>query len=289
MRSRSRWRALASPAGAADEPIAVLVQPLLATSGGVMFGIDPVTAGPTSRRLRGTRCTRAARERRGARLRYVLDTDAKVFDFDERRSAVVATDLRRLVAPRPRWRRFSVDRRTSGAIARTGVGLLCRTVTTEIRGAAADRMAPDRSPRPPRAVDRAEHDLWVPPLAGAAEAVSLAGTATSAQLEASEVVVDVDDRRHRPAARRGDPAEARLPPGGQTGSRASPAAGSMARGLRAVLPCPSTTDRADADLPVLVDALTSRQLIAVASQPCDPAIAPRTRSVGMLTDTGRNV
>ena len=57
-------------AGAADEPIAVLVQPLIEpTFGGVMFGIDPVT-GRSDRRvdLRGARCTRAARERRGPRV-----------------------------------------------------------------------------------------------------------------------------------------------------------------------------------------------------------------------------
>ena len=73
--------------------------------------------------------------------------------------------------------------------------LQSRHVTTEIRGVPA---GPIYGPGPvaetfPEPLTELESDLWVPPLREAvAEAVRLAGTATPAELQASEIVVVVN-------------------------------------------------------------------------------------------------
>src|SRR5215218_5389026 len=70
-------------AGATDQPIAVLVQPLIEPMfGGVMFGVDPVS-GRSDRRVvtavRGGPEPLVSGEVDGSR--YLLDTDAKVLEF----------------------------------------------------------------------------------------------------------------------------------------------------------------------------------------------------------------
>ena len=73
--------------------------------------------------------------------------------------------------------------------------LQSRPVTTEIRGVPR---GPIYGPGPvaetfPAPLTELEHDLWVPPLREAVrEAVLLAGSATAAEVDASEVVVCVD-------------------------------------------------------------------------------------------------
>src|SRR6266508_3851746 len=89
-------------AGAADQPVAVLVQPLIEPKfGGVMFGIDPVS-GRSDRRVvsavRGGPERLVSGEVNGSR--YVLDpSSAKVLDFDANDGpALDRADLRRLVS-----------------------------------------------------------------------------------------------------------------------------------------------------------------------------------------------
>ena len=93
-------------AGAAEHPIAVLVQPLIEPAyGGVMFGIDPVT-GRTDRRVvsavRGGPEQLVSGEVDGSR--YVLDpSNAKVLEFAANDGPQLeAADLRRLWSCRPR-------------------------------------------------------------------------------------------------------------------------------------------------------------------------------------------
>ena len=93
-------------AGATDEAIAVLVQPLIDPEfGGVMFGIDPVS-GREDRRVvsavRGGPEPLVSGEVDGSR--YLLDTKAKVLEFDSERRTGVAQ-------ARPRAARHAVERR----------------------------------------------------------------------------------------------------------------------------------------------------------------------------------
>ena len=86
-------------AGASDQPIAVLVQPLIEpTSGGVMFGIDPVTGRSDWRvisAVHGAPEQLVSGEVRGSR--YLLEPNAKVIEFDANDGPQLAhADLRRL-------------------------------------------------------------------------------------------------------------------------------------------------------------------------------------------------
>ncbi len=189
-------------AGAADHPIAVLVQPLIEPPfGGVMFGIDPVT-GRTDRRVvsavRGGPEPLVSGEVDGSR--YVLDpSNAKVLEFAANDGPPLeSADLRRLVELSARSPRCSAGRRTSSGRSPTDEQLWLlqsRPVTTEIRGVPR---GPIYGPGPvaetfPEPLTELEHDLWVPPLREAVrEAVLLAGAATEAEVDASDVVVCVD-------------------------------------------------------------------------------------------------
>jgi phosphohistidine swiveling domain-containing protein len=292
-------------AGAGDQPIAVLVQPLLDPDvGGVMFGVDPVS-GRSDRRVvtavRGGPEPLVSGEVEGSR--YLLDPDGAVLSF-------TAND-----GPRLSRSRLRVLVRLSSDVAATFGGpqdvewaigrddtlwlFQSRPVTTEVRGVPR---GPVYGPGPvaetfPEPLTELERDLWVPPLREAVrEAVLLAGTASQREVEASEVVVAIDGHvaidlrlageipvRH-PVRRRLNPvpALARLRGAWRVGR------------LRAALPRLSEhlLDRVDADLeavPALPE-LTSRQVIALLhrSRTILRALHAHEILMGMLTDTGGN-
>lgn len=293
-------------AGAADQPIAVLVQPLIEPKfGGVLFGVDPVS-GRTDRRVvsavNGGPERLVSGEVDGSR--YVLEpSTAKVVEFDANDGpSLDRADLRRLIS-------------LSDAVASVFGGpqdvewainpddqlwlLQSRPVTTVIRGVPR---GPIYGPGPvaetfPSPLTELEEDLWVPPLREAVrEAVLLAGAATQAEVDASEIVVCVDGHvgidlrlageikpKHKILHRLNPiPAMRRLRGAWRVGR------------LRSALPrlAENLIDRTDADLeavPALTD-LTSRQLIALLhrSRVILRALHAHELLVGMLTDTGSN-
>ncbi|MGH2684313.1 MAG: PEP/pyruvate-binding domain-containing protein [Actinomycetota bacterium] len=293
-------------AGAADHPIAVLVQPLIEPLyGGVMFGIDPVT-GRTDRRIvsavRGGPEPLVSGEVDGSR--YVLDAStAKVIDFAaDDGPALDAVVLRRLVDLSSKVASvFGGPQDVEWAIA-TDMQLWLlqsRPVTTEIRGVPR---GPIYGPGPvaetfPEPLSELERDLWVPPLRQAVrEAVLLAGSATEAEVDASEVVVCVDGHVAIDLRLAGE-----IKPRRSLAQRLNPIpAVRTLRGawrvgqLRSALPrlAEHLLDRTDVDLeavPPLPD-LTSRQLIALLhrSQVILRALHAHEILIGMLTDTGGN-
>lgn len=292
-------------AGAANEPIAVLIQPLIEPNfGGVMFGIDPVTGRSDCRvisAVRGAPEQLVSGEVRGSR--YLLNVDAKVLEFDANDGPqLTRSDLRRLVALSGSVAAvFGGPQDVEWAIANDGkVWLLqSRPITTEIRGTPR---GPIYGPGPvaetfPEPLMELEHDLWVPPLRDAVrEAVLLAGTATRAEIEASDIVISVDGHVAMDLRLAGEitpkhglvhklnpfPAVHRLRGAWRVGR------------LRAALPslAEHLLDRVDADLeavPALAD-LTSRQLIALLhrSRAILRALHAHEILMGMLTETGRN-
>jgi pyruvate,water dikinase len=293
-------------AGAADQPIAVLVQPLIEPQyGGVMFGVDPVS-GRTDRRIvsavNGGPEPLVSGEVDGSR--YVLEpTKVKVIEFAANDGPKLpAADLRHLMALSTQVAKvFHGPQDVEWAIATDHKLWLLqsRPVTSEIRGTPR---GPIYGPGPvaetfPSPLTELERDLWVPPLREAvAEAVLLSGTATQADIAASEVVVCVDghvaiDLRLAGEIRPKRTVVHRLNP--------IPAArelrGSWRVGrLRAALPrlAEHLLDRTDADLegvPPLTD-ITSRQLIALLhrSRAILRALHAHEILMGMLTDTGGN-
>ncbi len=293
-------------AGAAEQPIGVLVQPLIEPAfGGVMFGVDPVT-GRTDRRV--VSAVRGGPEPLVSGLvngsRYVLDaSNAKVLEFSpDDGPSLDAADLRRLVDLSATVASvFGGPQDVEWAIATDKKLWLLqsRPVTTEIRGVPR---GPIYGPGPiaetfPSPLTELEQDLWVPPLRDAVrEAVVLAGSATEAQVAASGVVVCVEGHVAIDLRLAGEikpktgvlhklnpiPAVRRLR-GAWTVGR-----------LRAALPplAENLLDRTDADLedvPPLGD-LTSRQLIALLhrSRAILRALHGHEILIGMLTDTGGN-
>jgi pyruvate,water dikinase len=296
-------------AGAADHPIAVLVQPLIEPLyGGVMFGIDPVT-GRTDRRVvsavKGGPEPLVSGEVDGSR--YLLDASkpagAKVLEFAANDGPSLGQDdLRRLVElSRTVASVYGGPQDVEWAIGHEQQLWLLqsRPVTTEVRGVPG---GPIYGPGPvaetfPSPLTELEVDLWVPPLREAVrEAVILAGTATTADVARSEVVVCVDGhvaidlrmageikpkltllRRLNPV-----PATRRLRGAWRVGR------------LRTALPrlAEHLLDRTDADLeavPPLPD-LTSRQLIALLHR-CRAilrALHAHEILIGMLTETSAN-
>jgi phosphohistidine swiveling domain-containing protein len=293
-------------AGASDQPIAVLVQPLIEPRfGGVMFGVDPVW-GRTDRRVvsavRGGPEPRVSGEVDGSR--YVLEAStAKVLEFDANDGAPLdPVDLRRLVSLSERVASvYGGPQDVEWAIATDNQLWLLqsRPVTTEVRGVPR---GPIYGPGPvaetfPAPLTELEYDLWVPPLREAvAEAVLLAGAATPAEVDASDVVVCVDGHVAIDLRLAGEikpkrtilhrlnpiPAVRRLRGAWRVGR------------LRSALPqlAENLLDRTDADLEGVppVTELTSRQLIALLhrSQVILRALHAHEILIGMLTDTGGN-
>jgi phosphohistidine swiveling domain-containing protein len=292
-------------AGATDKPIAVLVQPLIDPAfGGVMFGVDPVS-GRSDRRVvtavRGGPEHLVSGEVNGSR--YVLDpSTVKVLDFDANDGpALDRAHLRRLVSLSEQVASvFGGPQDVEWAIAPEQLWLLqSRPVTTEIRGVPR---GPVYGPGPvaetfPAPLTELENDLWVPPLRQAVcEAVLLAGTATQADLDASDVVVSVDGHVAIDLRLAGEIKPKRtilhaLNP--IPAMRRVRGAWRIGR-LRSALPrlAENLLDRTDADLeavPALTE-LTSRQLIALLhrSRVILRALHAHEILIGMLTDTGGN-
>jgi rifampicin phosphotransferase len=293
-------------AGAAEHPIAVLVQPLIEPAyGGVMFGVDPVT-GRTDRRVvsavEGGPEPLVSGEVDGSR--YVLDpANAKVLNFAANDGPKLpTTDLRRLVELSAKVAEvFGGPQDVEWAInTDSQLWLLqSRPVTTEIRGVPR---GPIYGPGPvaetfPYPLTELEIDLWVPPLREAVrEAVILAGSATEASVAASDVVVCVEGHVAIDLRLAGEikpkitilhrlnpvPAVRRLRGAWRVGR------------LRSALPllAEHLLDRTDSDLEAVpaLSELTSRQLIALLHRSLTilRALHAHEILIGMLTDTGGN-
>ena len=293
-------------AGAADQPIAVLVQPLIEPKfGGVMFGIDPVS-GRTDRRIvtavDGGPEVLVSGEVDGSR--YELDpAKTKVLAFDANDGpSLDSADLRRLVALSDTVAGvFGGPQDVEWAIAEDGPLWLLqsRPVTTEIRGVPR---GPIYGPGPvaetfPEPLTELEQDLWVPPLREAVrEAVRLAGSANEAELDATDVVVCVDGHVAIDLRLAGE-----IKPKHTMLRRLNPiVAIHQLRGawrvgrLRSALPrlAENLLDRTDADLEAVpaMSELTGRQLLALLHRSRDilRALHAHEVLVGMLTDTGGN-
>ena len=290
-------------AGAAEQPIAVLVQPLLEPEvGGVMFGVDPVT-GRSDRRVvaaaAGGPEALVSGEVEGSRL--VLDGDGALVEHDDGDGASLdSRQLRELTALSdevagvfggPQDVEWAID--TDGTLWL----LQSRPVTTEVRGVPR---GPIYGPGPvaetfPEPLTELERDLWVPPLREAvAEAVVLAGAATRREVEGSEVVVAIDGHvaidlrlvgalpERRRAVRTLNPVRAlrRLRGAWQVGR------------LRSAAPALSEAllDRVDHDLEAVpaLSRLTGRQLLALLhrSRTVLRALHAHEILMGLLTDTG---
>jgi rifampicin phosphotransferase len=293
-------------AGATDQPIAVLVQPLIEPMfGGVMFGVDPVS-GRSDRRVvtavRGGPEPLVSGEVDGSR--FVLDpSTGKVLDFDANDGPKLERDdLKQLVALSAQVASvFGGPQDVEWAIATDKKLWLLqsRPVTTEVRGVPR---GPIYGPGPvaetfPSPLTELENDLWVPPLREAVcEAVVLSGTATLAQVHASGVVICVDGHVAIDLRLAGE-----IKPKQRMVHKLNPIpAARQLRGawrvgrLRSALPqlAEHLLDRTDADLeavPALTD-VTSRQLIALLHRSRDILRALHAHEIlmGMLTDTGGN-
>ena len=265
-------------AGAMDHPIAVLVQPLIEPKfGGVMFGCDPVS-GRSDRRVvsavLGGPEPLVSGEVDGSR--YLLDVNAKVLEFGANDGPSLTTaDLRRLVALSKEVEAvYAGPQDVEWAIGTDKQLWLLqsRPVTTVVRGIP---MGPIFGPGPvaetfPAPLTELEYDLWVPPLREAVgEAVLLAGTATQAEVNASDVVICVDGHVAIDLLLAGE-----IKPKQRMTHKLNPVpAVRNLRGawrvgrLRSALPklAENLLDRTDADLeavPSLTN-LTSRQLLAL--------------------------
>jgi pyruvate,water dikinase len=292
-------------AGAPDEPIAVLVQPLIDPRfGGVMFGCDPVS-GRSDRRLvtavHGGPDPLVSGEVDGSR--YLVDLKAKALEFERNDGAELpATALRDLVALSNQVEQvFGAPQDVEWAIAQDGALWLLqsRHVTTEVRGVPS---GPVYGPGPvaetfPEPLTELECDLWVTPLRdGVTEAVTLAGTATEADLRRSDVVVVVQGHVAIDLRLAGE-----IVPKVTLGSRLNPvpaarrlrSAWRVGR-LRAALPrlAEDLLQRVDTDLEAVppLDELTSRQLFALIHRGRKILRALHAHEIlmGMLTDTGDN-
>ena len=148
----------------------------------------------------------------------------------------------------------------------------------------------------PEPLTELENDLWVPPLREAVrEAVVLAGSATPAEVAASEVVGASTVTWPSTCAWPGRSSPSRRCSTGSTRSRGPPPAGAWRVGrLRSALPrlAEHLLDRTDADLEAVppLSELTSRQLIALLhrSRAILRALHAHEILIGMLTDTGGN-
>jgi pyruvate,water dikinase len=292
-------------AGAADSPIAVLVQPLLEPAyGGILFGVDPVN-GRSDRRVvsavNGGPEPLVSGEVNGSR--FVLDPAGRLLEFEPNDGPDLSRrDLRRLASlSREVARVFGGPQDNEWAIDTDGKLWLLqsRPVTTEVRGVPR---GPVYGPGPvaetfPEPLTELEYDLWVPPLREAVrEAVLLAGAAPRARVDMSDVVIAVHGHVAIDLELAGEMVTKR-----SMGSRLNPVpAVRRLRGawrvgrLRSALPrlAEHLLDRVDADLEAVpaLDDLTSRQLIALVhrSQTILRALHAHEILMGMLTDTGRN-
>ena len=292
-------------AGAADHPIAVLVQPLIEPGfGGVLFGVDPVSGRSDHRvvsAVHGGPEPLVSGEIDGSR--YVLDPDTKVVEFEANDGPELSrAHLRRLAELSASVAEvFGGPQDVEWAIGTDDrLWLLqSRPVTTTVRGVPA---GPIYGPGPvaetfPEPLTELEQDLWVPPLQdGVRHAITLAGAATPAEIAASEIVVAVQGHVAIDLLLAGD-----IRPKPSLLHRINPVPGfRRLRGawrvgrLRSALPelAERLLDRVDEDLESVptVAELSSRQLIALIQrgQSVLRAVHAHEILMGMLTDTGAN-
>ncbi len=282
----------------------MLVQPLLEPAfGGVTFGIDPVS-GRSDRRIisavRGAPEPLVSGQVEGSR--YVLDASGKVLRSEANDGPRLHRgDLRRLLELSNEVAAvFGGPQNVEWAIGADGQQWLLQSSTGDDRDAWCaewpDLRAGARRRDVPEPLTELERDLWVPPLRRAVrEAVLLAGAATAAEVDRSEVVVSVDGHVAIDLLWRGDPRKRGV------GQRLNPVAASRHVGaawrigrLRAALPklAERLLDQADRDLETIpnMGELTSRQLIALMrrGRKVLRALHAHEILIGMLTDTARN-
>ncbi len=289
-------------AGAADHPIAVLVQPMIEPSiAGVYFGVDPVT-GRSDRRLvtavAGQPDQLVSGEVEGTS--YLLGSDADIVDATVREDVTVA----------PRWLRELNDAGARLAEVFDGpqdmewavvddqlLVLQSRPVTTEIRGIPHGALF---GPGPvaetfPEPLSRLEADMWVPPLDAAVhEALVLSGAYRREELDGRDLVVEIDGWVAIDLEATGE--TSRDP---SLGERLSPvkrirrlrSAWRVGR-LKAALPflVDQLVDRVDTDLDVVPDLseLSSRQLVALIARTRDALRSLHAHEIlmGLLSDPG---
>lgn len=277
-----------------DEPLAVLVQPLLkSTAGGVLFGVEPVT-GRADRLVvvASSEGPDAVVSGRVDGSRYVIDREGRVIQADHGAGSVrlhrrQLAALARLAATVEEV--FAGHQDVEWAFDRRGelILLQSRPVTTEVLGVPH---GPVFGPGPvsetfPEPLSTLEQDLWVQPLREAlSHALRLAGAATDAELAASPVVVCLDGRVALDLELTGEiPRQSppsRLDPRPRV--RRLRAAWRVGR-LRAALPglaedVVERADRALAAVPAL-DTLTNRQLLAALGRAESALVATHAHEV----------
>ena len=189
--------------GIETAPMAVLVQPLLvARSGGVMFGADPVTG-------RTDRLVVAAAEGAPEQLvsgavdgaQYSLSLRGRVLGAERPLPGLGRRDLRALARLARRVADvFGGPQDVEWAIEHDGTLRLLQSRPITAVAPPAEPTGPLLGPGPvaetfPDPLSTLEEDLWVEPLRAAlAEAVLLTGSASRRQVEASPVVTTVGGR-----------------------------------------------------------------------------------------------
>ncbi len=263
-------------AGAEDEPIAVLVQPMVEPHrAGVAFGVDPVS-GRSDRRVvtavAGSPDALVSGDVEGSR--WELDAEGRVLTAEVRDGATVDRRLLRLLVELLDRVAEVFDGPQDVEWAQVDERLLLlqsRPVTTPVRGVPD---GPVYGPGPvaetfPDPLAPLEQDLWVPPLREAVrEAIRITGGVSARALDGRELVVAIDGRvaidleatgEERPEGR-----SLRLGLAGQV--RRLRSAWRVGR-LRAALPlvADELSARVDADLEDVpsLDHLTVRQLVAL--------------------------
>lgn len=189
-------------ARAADQPIAVLVQPMAEPEiAGVAFGVDPVTGRSDHRvvvAVKGQPDPLVSGEVDGRR--WVLDPRGHVLEREGHDGLHVSSSrLREVVALGERVAEvFGGPQDVEWAVVDGHLILFqSRPVTTEVRGVPH---GPVFGPGPvaetfPEPLTRLEIDLWVPPLRkGVREALRISGAVSEREIEERELVIVVDGR-----------------------------------------------------------------------------------------------
>lgn len=289
-------------AGAADEPIAVLVQPMVEPDrAGVAFGVDPVS-GRSDRRVvtavRGSPAALVSGEVDGSR--WVLDEHDHVVTHDDPDGVRPGHALLRSLADLLRRVEDLFGGPQDVEWAQIGDGLVLlqsRPVTTVVRGVPS---GPIFGPGPvaetfPEALSPLEEDLWVPPLRDAVrEAIRISGSVRERDLADRELVVAVGGRVAIDLEATGEEVH-------RSGWRRAVGVGDKVRRLRsawrvgrlrAALPlvADDLAARVDADLEEVpaLDGLTVRQLVALIDRSREALRSLHAHEIllGLIADPG---